>query len=226
MHAEIVRHEQALKADIIADEVDHHRRQRRAAVRVERGVGDMRGHRHRRQRRQRAEGFEIARQFGAAGGDDRQFEVAVGRGTAMAGDMLGHADRPRPAASRRAWRGRAPPPHRFGAEGAVADDVMAAGSPASSTGRQSTWMPRPREQRRQPPAHEPGGLDRGDRRLVVERGKGLPGGNCSGQSGASRATRPPSWSMRMGTSRPARSRKLAVRARTWSGLSTLRLNNM
>ena len=105
------------------------------------------------------------------------------------------------AAARRDRRDAA----RVGAVGAVADRRRA--TPAtgtSATGAQSTSMPSARSSARDQPRVEPRRLARGiDIALGAARAICAAGGAARQCGGLSRATRPPSWSIRTGASAPA-----------------------
>jgi len=121
-HRDVVRHQNAAKPDIAADDLlDHRTGERRWRAVIDRRKHDMRGHRP-RHRRQRAEWRKVTvRQHRAVGFDPWAGMVAVDPGAAMPGDMLD--DRQHTAAQEPLAEGAAEArhPRRRGAEGAVAD---------------------------------------------------------------------------------------------------------
>ena len=87
VHRDVVGHQQAVKADLIADDPDHPGRGGRRGL-VQIGKADMRAHPH-GQIVQRPEGGEIGlRQLCVRRGHDRRFMVAISDGATMAGHVL------------------------------------------------------------------------------------------------------------------------------------------
>ena len=161
--------------------------------------------------RERAERREVVGELLLGAPRRRQLVMAVGAGAAVAGHVLDdaeHAARLEPVEHRPAERRDL---HRLGAERAVADDVVRAGWRTSSSGRQSTLIADLGEHRRAIACGVGARrLDRADRRLLVELGEAPRRRESRAiRGGRSRATRPPSWSIRIGRSaRPERSRRV------------------
>ena len=124
LHRQVVAHDEAIEADLAAHDFgDHHRRHRRGAAWINRGVEKMRAHRHRQVAQRRKRG-EVALELPARGVDDRQLVMAVHARPAMPGHVL---DDRRDAAGKQSVGDR--PAHRRhalgpGREGPRADGVV------------------------------------------------------------------------------------------------------
>ncbi len=130
LHRQVVGEQEAVEADVSADDLLHHlARDRRRQFRVDRGIDHMRGHRD-RQVAEPPERFEIgALQLGARSLDHGQRLVAIGPRPPMPRNVLD--DRQNPARDQAFGGGARELSHDLDlhAVGAIADDAMALGQP-------------------------------------------------------------------------------------------------